>query len=152
MEILYPESSFDKSLLTFFMQETEGFDTSNLVIKIKERKFSAKKEEQFGSSWGWCQCPMPGQKSKVHRISIVVNTGMEYPVEECHTTPYRTVRSAVFRSREDALAFILFHEFWHYLCNTKQRKGNYETRANVYGMEMQEKYGDWIFDRQAKKT
>lgn len=34
---------------------------------------------------------------------------------------------------EEAMAWIVGHETWHFLCKTKQEKGNFQTKANKAG-------------------
>jgi len=41
---------------------------------------------------------------------------------------------------DENMVFILGHEIWHYLCKTKQAKGNYQTKANLNGFNWLRKF------------
>jgi len=38
-------------------------------------------------------------------------------------------------SHDQLMVWIVAHELWHFLCKTKQEKGNYQTKANVFGFK-----------------
>ena len=40
----------------------------------------------------------------------------------------------------DTMIWLLGHEVWHFLCKTKQKKGNYQTQANKFGFEFLRNY------------
>ena len=42
---------------------------------------------------------------------------------------------APVRTTNEAMVWVVGHECWHFLCKTKQHKGNWETRANKFGFE-----------------
>ncbi len=43
-------------------------------------------------------------------------------------------------TEDQAMVWVAGHECWHYLCKTKQQKGNWETRANKFGFAWLEEF------------
>jgi hypothetical protein len=41
------------------------------------------------------------------------------------------------------MAFVFGHELWHFLCRTKQKSGNWQTKANKFGIEVLEAFIRW---------
>lgn len=48
-----------------------------------------------------------------------------------------------FYDQNEVMVFIFGHEFWHFLCKTKQERGNWETKANKFGIEVLDTYRNW---------
>jgi hypothetical protein len=44
---------------------------------------------------------------------------------------------------EEAMVWIAGHEAWHYLCKTKQEKGNHQTKANKAGFAWLREFKLW---------
>ncbi len=58
--------------------------------------------------------------------------------------PYKLVwHEDTFTSPEDLCVFVAGHEIWHYLCNSGQRKGDHETKANCNGFLWLEEFRTW---------
>ena len=43
-------------------------------------------------------------------------------------------------NHEEAMVWVFAHELWHFLCKSKQAKGNFKTKANKFAFEMLRKY------------
>ena len=48
-----------------------------------------------------------------------------------------------FEGPQDLLVFVAGHEVWHYLCDSGQRRGNFETRANCHGFLWLAEFHAW---------
>jgi len=58
--------------------------------------------------------------------------------------PYKLVwYEETFTSSEDLLVFVAGHEFWHFLCHSGQRSGDYEVRANCLGFMWLAEFQRW---------
>lgn len=58
--------------------------------------------------------------------------------------PYRLLwHEETFSSPDDLLVFVAGHEFWHFLCHSKQRKRDHETRANCNGFAWLREFRAW---------
>src|SRR3989344_7496656 len=55
--------------------------------------------------------------------------------------PFRYIYDQeVLNNHEEAMVWVFAHELWHFLCKSKQAKGNFETKANKFAFEMLRKY------------
>jgi hypothetical protein len=58
--------------------------------------------------------------------------------------PYKLVwYEETFTSADDLLVFVAGHEFWHFLCHTGQRRGDFEVRANCHGFSWLSEFQRW---------
>lgn len=91
------------------------------------------------------------------RIVIAVKKRLKYPRRAAYgigsrpaerkqlgSRPYKLVwYEDTFTSAEDLLVFVAGHEFWHFLCHTGQRSGDYEVRANCHGFMWLGEFQRW---------
>jgi len=91
------------------------------------------------------------------RIVIAVKKRLKYPRRAAYgvgsrpvdrkrlgSRPYKLVwYEETFTSAEDLLVFVAGHEFWHFLCHTGQRSGDYEVRANCHGFMWLGEFHRW---------
>lgn len=79
-------------------------------------------------------------KHNVYPITVSEAVGTQ-KVDE-HFFVWVTER-ITFNDAEECMIYILGHELWHFLCETKQRKGNHQTKANKNGIDWLEKFRSW---------
>ena len=60
-------------------------------------------------------------------------------------------REMTVTTADQALVWVAGHECWHYLCKTKQQKGNWETRANNFGFDWLEEFTQQTTKKTTKK-
>lgn len=91
------------------------------------------------------------------RIVIAVKKRLKYPRRAAYgvgskpldrkrlgSRPYKLVwYEKTFTSGDDLLIFVAGHEFWHFLCHTGQRAGDYEVRANCHGFMWLREFHRW---------
>jgi len=91
------------------------------------------------------------------RIVIAVKKRLKYPRRAAYgvgskpidrkrlgSRPYKLVwYEETFKSSDDLLIFVAGHEFWHFLCHTGQRAGDYEVRANCHGFMWLAEFHRW---------
>lgn len=91
------------------------------------------------------------------RIVLAVKKRLKYPRRAAYgvgskpvdrkrlgSRPYKLVwYEETFRSSEDLLVFVAGHEFWHFLCHSGQRGGDYEVRANCNGFMWLGEFQRW---------
>ena len=126
--------------LEFIQREIQNYDTSNLITKFKNvpKSFIT----------GYCRYPKHNGDNCV--INCGVNINMQYPrsAEYAIGTKQLNFKKGFkwitwvenFKDSNEAMVFLFGHELWHFLCKTKQKKGNHQTKANVFGFEMLSKY------------
>lgn len=117
------------------------YDTRRLWVEMKKSK-SRK------GVVGYCQYP---RGSGAYLIRAGVNFDYKYPFElilAIGSKPFAGEMAGKgfgfkwvedkeeIRNVDDFMIWILGHELWHYLCHTKQAKGNYQTKANAYGFAL----------------
>lgn len=76
------------------------------------------------------------EEHKAYRRVAV--TGWKYISEE-----------VTFCDQSEVLVFIFGHELWHFLCKTKQERGNWETKANKFGIEVLKAFRRWRVEQDA---
>ena len=138
----------------FLKRKMSGYTTVNLEVTMKEMPFPKSKAGQ--ASRGFCKYPFVktkrmklgnmkagyyAWKKGTFRITTAIDINLAYPYEE--RMPVATRQLAVdfewiydkemLRNAEENMVWILGHEVWHYLCKTKQEKGNYQTKSNANG-------------------
>ena len=122
-------------ILKFLSEQIISYKSENLILDIKAKHFNSHERKIYGSNTGECVTGL--RKGQPYKIHIKVNSGKEYPDNEkwgiCLYKNKYVFDSANIFSRDEALAWILGHEFWHYFCYTKQERGNVETKANACG-------------------
>lgn len=112
-------------------EKLSGYDTSKLRLHLKRHR---RKDQWFSGYYRFedflivaaihermrfpflLQKPIGSKPNKRKRV------GYDYLWDELAIT-----------SADQAMVWIVGHESWHYLCKTKQEKGNWETRANKFG-------------------
>jgi hypothetical protein len=91
------------------------------------------------------------------RIVVAVKKRLRYPRRAAYgigSAPVRRLRlggrpyklvwhEETFRSPEDLLIFVAGHEFWHFLCETGQRRGGFEVRCNCNGFLWLDEFKRW---------
>ena len=124
-------------VLHFLFGQLLKYNIRNLSLNIKAKRFNAGERKKFGTNNGECWRGKGGKGRKIYKISIYINSGKGYPDEEKWGIQlYRNkyiYDSENIRTKDEALAWILGHEFWHYFCYTGQEHGNVETKANACG-------------------
>jgi hypothetical protein len=111
---------------------------------------------------GYCKYPMiTSGKGKqrldrkgTYKLSCRIRRDIRYPYKEeltigsiqlpeIRSWKYITAWLTAHNDME-LMVWIIGHELWHYLCKDKQRRGNYQTKANLYGLRMLKEYRRWI--------
>jgi hypothetical protein len=91
------------------------------------------------------------------RIVLAVKKRLKYPRRAAYgvgsrpvdrqrlgSRPYKLVwYEETFASTADLLVFVAGHEFWHFLCHSGQRSGDYEVRANCHGFMWLGEFQRW---------
>lgn len=91
------------------------------------------------------------------RIVIAVKKRLKYPRRAAYgvgsqplerqrlgSRPYKLVwYEETFSSPADLLVFVAGHEFWHFLCHSGQRRGDFEVRANCHGFQWLREFQAW---------
>lgn len=91
------------------------------------------------------------------RIVLAVKRRLKYPRRAAYgvgsrpvdrkrlgSRPYKLVwYEETFTSSADLLIFVAGHEFWHFLCHSGQRSGDYEVRANCHGFMWLGEFQRW---------
>jgi hypothetical protein len=89
------------------------------------------------------------------RMVVAVQAGLRYPFKAAYSVAskgrgHRARLSTqqiwyeeLFDSADDLLVFVAGHEMWHYLCHTRQRKGDQETKANCHGFLWLSEFKRW---------
>jgi hypothetical protein len=123
----------------FLSELTARYNTENLTLIMAEKPFGTKDKASYGSNNGICS-----KSRKGFKITIWIDSDHLYPIVEEWGT--KTIKKGYIydrdqiNSRDESLAWILGHEFWHYLCFTNQESGNVETKANANGFKWLRKY------------
>jgi len=115
-------------------EQLKNYKTDDLHLSIKAKHFNKHERKVYGSNTGDVSTL---RKNKPYNMHILVNSGKEYPETEkwgiqLYKNKYVFDADRIY-TRDEALAWILGHEFWHYFCFTKQERGNFETKANACG-------------------
>ncbi len=115
-----------------------NFDTKKLKLHLKRHR---RKDQWFS---GYCRyadflvvaaihekMPLPFCLCKPigSRQNLRCKRGYEYIWHEL-----------VIETQEQAMVWVAGHECWHYLCKTRQMKGNWETKANHFGFDWAEEF------------
>jgi len=120
----------------FLDKQIVRYNTSDLNINVWSKLFSKKEKKELGTNGGECVPPL---KNENYKIRIWIDEKAHYPQDErCEvsTIKNRFIFDKVrVHNKDESLAWILGHEFWHYLCFTKQESGNVETKANTNGFK-----------------
>ena len=89
------------------------------------------------------------------RMVVAVQPGLRYPFKAAYSVASkgrgRHARLStqqiwyeeLFDSADDLLVFVAGHEMWHYLCHTRQRRGDQETKANCHGFMWLREFKRW---------
>ena len=120
-------------------EKLSGYDTSKLRLHLKRH---GRKDQVFSGYYRFddflivaavhekltfpflLQKPIGSTPNKRRRV------GYDYLWDELTIT-----------SADQAMVWVAGHECWHYLCKTKQEKGNWETRANKFGFAWAKAFG-----------
>jgi hypothetical protein len=124
----------------WIQQQLEPFDTSPLRLHLKRHR---RKDQLFS---GYCRYDDSLIVAAIHE-KMPVPFLLQKPIG---STPNKRRRCGydylwhelVIETEAMAMVWVVGHECWHYLCKTKQMKGNWETRANKYGFEWAERYAN----------
>ena len=114
----------------FIKEKIAPYNVSGLEIHLKWHN------RQWWLTSGYC-------KYRRKLIVAAVKYGLEYP--QIRRMPINTAQHPDYYkwiydkeqadSADEFMVWIAGHEFWHYLCRSKQAKGNCETNANKFGFE-----------------
>jgi hypothetical protein len=91
------------------------------------------------------------------RIVLAVKKRLKYPRRAAYgvgsrpldrkrlgSRPFKLVwYEETFTSSADLLVFVAGHEFWHFLCHSGQRSGDFEVRANCHGFMWLGEFQRW---------
>jgi hypothetical protein len=134
----------------FIVERMKQYKTDNLDINMSYGNFSA-----INSSAGYCRYPTKKSASRrgwrfdlskgIFKIRVRVNERILYPFQEIMSVATKPINETMWewindkeelRNEEENMVFVLGHEMWHFLCKTKQEKGNRQTKANAFGYKM----------------
>lgn len=134
----------DLSVAAEWIQEKlSGYDTSKLRLHLKHHR---RKDQVFSGYYRFDD----------FLIVAAIHEKMTFPFllqKPIGSTPNKRRRAGydyiwdqlAITSADQAIVWVAGHECWHYLCKTKQKKGNWETRANKFGFT-------WATEFAAQKT
>ena len=119
-------------------------DTTGLSVQIK---FTRAKGRDLDGYY----------RSKDRRIVLAVKRRLRYPRTASYgvgSCPPRKARANGrpfdlvwhedrFESPDDLLVFVAGHEFWHFLCDSGQRRQDHETKANCHGFAWLREFRCW---------
>jgi hypothetical protein len=128
----------------FLRAKGEHADCSGLTVHIKHTR--AKRRDVTGY-----------YRFADRRIVIAVKKRLKYPRRAAYgigskpverqrfgTRPYRLVWfEETFHGSDELLIFVAGHEFWHFLCHSGQRRGDFEVRANCLGFQWLAEFQRW---------
>jgi hypothetical protein len=129
---------------TFLRAKAALVDTTGLSIHIKHTRARGRDVTGY-------------YRFADRRIVIAVKKRLKYPRRAAYgvgsrsidrkrlgSRPYKLVWfEETFTSSEDLLVFVAGHEFWHFLCHTGQRSGDFEVRANCHGFMWLGEFQRW---------
>lgn len=126
--------------LNFIQTEIQNYNTSNLIVKFKNIPKSFIK--------GYCKYATSENSNYVINCGVISNGKYPRTAEYAIGTQQLNFKKGFkwitwvenFKDSNEAMVFLFGHELWHFLCKTKQKKGNHQTKANVFGFEMLNKY------------
>jgi len=128
----------------FFEEKMKKYDVSRLLVEMKYTSSE-------GVVTGWCQYPRKYNRTEPYHIIVRVNPNLNYPRMWNHYVGTIQIPNGFspiedheeFRSPEDAMVYVLGHEAWHFLCKTKQERGNWQTKANASGFKFLREFKEW---------
>ncbi|MBN1766282.1 MAG: hypothetical protein JW860_13565 [Sedimentisphaerales bacterium] len=122
-------------------QRLEQYDTTKLRLHLKRHR---RRDQVFS---GYC---------RYEDFLVIAAIHEKLPLPFCLCKPISTRPNRRRRrgfdyiwhempvyTEEQALVWVTGHECWHYLCKTKQLKGNWETRANKYGFQWLDEFNHY---------
>ncbi len=83
------------------------------------------------------------------RIVAAVNSSAKLPLLLRYPVRTEVIPGGRFRwiydeepagTSDDLMVWVFFHELHHFLCHTKQARGDWQTRANAFGFEYLRKF------------
>jgi len=135
----------------FLIEKLKPYNTENLEVKMIYGDFRG------GLNTGYCKYPMKEIKTKcgftkrrydksgIVKITAEINKRRKLPdveQESISTTQFPEKHCFIFnldkeeiRNDDENMVWILGHEVWHFLCKTKQERGNRQTKANANGFK-----------------
>lgn len=146
-----------KEATAFIRQYVLGFDISRLgKLELKIT---------YGRQYYSGMCKYPPKKTRNKPYHIVCRVSNLNPIrlpvtihENIGTRTYDlhdpqgnvsgqgwsyVTKEMTFYNQNEVMVFVFGHEFWHFLCKTKQRRGNWETKANLFAIDLLDEYRDW---------
>lgn len=131
-------------------------------MNFKNKTDYCKNAEAWFKQWVQdCEFGFPNlfielKKSRSKKINVsyfkrpnLIRVGINFDLANAVISIHEAVRSSKtddgfswvydrekIRSADDLAIWTLGHEIWHYLCHTKQVKGNYQTKANAFGFNL----------------
>lgn len=136
----------------FLRRKLEGIKTEF----PRNRKLG--KELQVFLKWSTGKQPMAGYcRYKDFFVTCRINKDLTYPYSFLDPVGTQTrimenggrawtfvTQQVTFNDAEEAMVYLIGHEMWHFLCKTKQAKGNRQTKANLNGIK-------WLDEFRLKK-
>jgi hypothetical protein len=134
----------------FIIKKLSSYNTDRLTIKMNYGDFKRKTqghcsypvkrvEKPKGRSKGWY---IDYKKGEWKISTTVSKTKDEDQIRMAVST--RQLGNGFFEwlydtetevTDEEQMVWLLGHEIWHFLCKSKQEKGNWETRSNANGFK-----------------
>lgn len=120
----------------FIRQEIKAWQTTGLTVWLKYTR------DRSAGLYGYF-------RDREIRILAAVNTNAALPALVRFSVRTRMLPIGDFRfghdeepagSLDELMVWVFFHELHHFLCHTRQRSGDWETRANTYAFEMLRKF------------
>jgi len=132
--------------IDFILSEISNYNTTDLTVTLLNVNCDVHK--------GYCEYPVQKRKGLDYRITAGINPNLNYCVRVRYFIGTKQWTGATkgfswieqdtnLKDCNENLIWIFFHELWHFLCHSKQKKGNYQTKANVFGFDMLEKYRNY---------
>lgn len=114
-------------------QQLASFDTAALRLHLKRHR---RKDQLFS---GYCRYNDFQIVAAIHEI-MPLPFLLQKPTGSTPNGRKRCGYDFVWHemkvaTEDQALVWVVGHEIWHYLCKTRQMRGNWETRANRFGFD-----------------
>lgn len=114
----------------FFRRKAKKLDTDDLQVTMKLLAFPDPKKKRYGVSYGYTDCPT--RNGLKYRIMVHVDKTAKLPFTEEHVVCIRGrfhECEIKFKDKEEAMVYVLGHEFWHYMVGKAVHECNEEEKA-----------------------
>lgn len=122
----------------WIQRRLDEFDTQSLRLHLKRHR---RKDQLFS---GYCRYDDFLVVAAIHErmpLPFLLQKPIGSTPNKRSKKGYNYVwHEQVIETEEQALAWVAGHECWHFLCKTKQTRGNWETKANRFGFAWSEQY------------